>query len=419
MSGPTTQAQVRNPPAGAWPIALAGLVSLAVAMGVGRFAFTPLLPLMLAEGHVGLGGASWLASANYFGYLLGALACMLQPWLWARFHNAPLLAYANLVRGGLVATGLLTLAMAWPLPALWPLLRFAAGLASAVVFVYISGWCLARLAALGVPGMAGLIYVGPGAGIVVSGLFASGMLAWHWTAAAGWLVFGLLAFALTALVWRSLQGGSERLARRVASAPAADAAAKPSAAQLGLFTLGYGIAGFGYIITATFLPVIARTALPGSPWLDLFWPVFGVGVMLGAVIATRVPQRLDRRVLLVGCYAMQAAGIAATVASPSLTGFALGSLLLGLPFTVITFFAMQEARRLRPGNASGFMGLITAAYGLGQIVGPPLAAALVARSASAGAGFTLALEIAAGALLLGALLFAGLARAFPLGAAVK
>ena len=196
---------------GAWPIALAGLVALAVAMGIGRFAFTPILPMMLQGGLVDLPGASWLASANYLGYLLGAVLCTLQPWLWARCRWLPLLAYSSLVRAGLLATGVLTLAMAWQVPAAWPLLRFAAGVTSAVVFVFTSGWCLSHLSRLGVPAMGGLIYVGPGAGIVVSGVFASGMLAWHWSAATAWLIFGVLAFMLSALVWPVVRG-DERLA---------------------------------------------------------------------------------------------------------------------------------------------------------------------------------------------------------------
>jgi MFS family permease len=71
---------------------------------------------------------------------------------------------------------------------------------------------------------------------------------------------------------------------------------------------------------------------------------------------------------------------------PSLAGFALGSLLLGLPFTAITLFAMQEARRLKPHNASAFIGVLTAAYGLGQIAGPPMVALLLQRSAHPGTG---------------------------------
>lgn len=402
---------------GAWPIALAGLVSLAVAMGIGRFAFTPILPMMLSDGVVDLPAASWLASANYLGYLLGAIFCTLQPWLWARFKGLPLLAYSSLVRAGLVATGVLTLAMAWPFAPAWPLLRFAAGVASAVVFVYTSGWCLSHLAKLGVPALGGIIYAGPGAGIVVSGLFASAMVAWHWSAATGWLIFGALAFVLTVLVWRILRG-DERLAARVPRTAAAGArlgaaASRHGHGEMALLTLAYGLAGFGYIITATFLPVIARAALPSSGWLDLFWPIFGLGVMVGALLATRIPAGKDFRLLLAACYFFQALGIAASLLSPSLAGFVIGSLLLGVPFTAITFFAMQEVRRLRPDTAASFMGLLTATYGVGQILGPPLAALLLRHTRSANEGFTLSLAIAASALLIGAALYVWLARAYP------
>src|ERR1043165_6809707 len=135
-SVPTIDAAARRVAApGPWTIALAGAVSLAVAMGIGRFAFTPLLPMMLAEGALDLHTASWLASANYLGYLAGALLCTFQPWIWARVRGLPGIHATRLVRGGLVATGLLTLGMALPLPWTWGLLRFAAGVASAVVFV--------------------------------------------------------------------------------------------------------------------------------------------------------------------------------------------------------------------------------------------------------------------------------------------
>jgi predicted MFS family arabinose efflux permease len=133
------------------------------------------------------------------------------------------------------------------------------------------------------------------------------------------------------------------------------------------FALAYGLAGFGYIITATFLPVIARQALPGSLWLDLFWPLFGIGVAVGALLTVRLPVHWDRRHLLMGCHAMQAIGVLLGMWWPTLAGLALGSLLLGLPFTAITLFAMQEARRLWPHNTSALIGLLTAAYGLGQI----------------------------------------------------
>ncbi|MES2101607.1 MAG: YbfB/YjiJ family MFS transporter [Pseudomonadota bacterium] len=401
---------------GRWAVALAGAVALAVAMGIGRFAFTPLLPMMLHDGVVDLHAASWLASANYLGYLAGALLCTFQPWIWQRAPRLPAVNGVWLLRAGLVATGVLTLGMALPLPALWPLLRFAAGVASAVVFVYTSGWCLAQLARRNAAALGGAMYTGPGAGIVVSGLFASGMVQWGWLAQTGWAIFGVLAFVLMAGVWRIFRSSAGPQPAPGAGAAAARGGASDIAhgrAEIGCLALAYGIAGFGYIVTATFLPVIAREALPGSPWLDMFWPIFGLGVIAGALLSTRLRMTGDLRLLLAGSYLIQAAGIGISVWRPSLAGFAIGSLLLGIPFTAITFFAMQEVRRLRPLLAASFMGLLTAMYGIGQIVGPPLVALLLKRSANAGAGFTLSLEIAASALLVGAGLYLWMARAWP------
>lgn len=390
-----------------WRVALAGLLALAVAMGIGRFAFTPLLPMMLNDGLLALPAAGWLATANYIGYLVGALLCMAQPLALRHWPSLQRKGNVWLVRGGLFATVLLTAAMALPLVESWILLRFLAGVASAVVFVFTSGWCLTRLASLGVPRLGGVIYVGPGLGIAVSGLAVSGMIGLHWSAASGWLVFALLALLLTLLAWPVLQGRDQPAQ---AAAPAsADVPAVAGSGQKGLFALAYGLAGFGYIISATFLPVMAREALPHSVWLDLFWPIFGFGVALGAMLATRIPLRYDYRQLLGICYVLQAVGIGASVWAPSLVGFAVGSLLLGLPFTAITLFAMQEARRLYPAAPASFMGLLTAAYGVGQILGPPLVTLLLERHGHA-AGFGLSLETAAGALLVGALMHVCLAH---------
>ena len=409
-------AQTAPPPARPWPVALAGMGALAVAISIGRFAFTPILPMMLHDGVIDLAVASWLASANYLGYFLGALLCTLQPWIWARVRWLPLLAHSSLVRAGLLATGLLTLAMAWQFAPAWPVLRFLAGVTSSVVFVYTSGWCLSQLAKLGKPAMGGVIYAGPGMGIVLSGLLASAMVAWHWMAATAWLMFGLLALVLMATGWRILRGGDDHLARLVKPvAPASPGAARAHHGhpEMALFTVAYSLAGFGYIITATFLPVIARAALPGSAWLDLFWPIFGVGVMGGALLATRLPPGGDLRLRVGVCYLVQALGIAASLWSPTLAGFAIGSLLLGLPFSALTFFSMQEVRRLRPATAASFIGLLTAAYGVGQIVGPLLVAWLIRHAANAGEGFALALKIATGALLLGAALFGWMVKVYP------
>ena len=380
-------------------VALAGAVSLAVAMGVGRFAFTPLLPMMLKDATIDIASGSWLATANYFGYLAGAFLCMVLPRSW----SGPVM-----IRSGLIATVLLTLGMALPLPAFWPLLRFLAGVVSAVVFVFTAGWCLTRLARLGAPAVAGAIFTGPGLGITLSGLAATFMVAVHWSATTGWLVFGILAAVLSVFVWPVFKVDDPG-AGPTAPTPSPDVpvSADPpgGSAEMIVFATAYGLAGFGYIITATFLPVIAREALPGSVWLDLFWPILGLAVVAGALLATQVPRRFDPRLVLAGCYATQGLGVVLTLFVSSLAGFIVSSALVGMFITSISFFAMQEARRLRPHHAARFMGLLTALYGIGQIAGPPLTAMLLARMSSRAEGFAWSLGIASAALAVGACLY--------------
>ncbi|MBR8343992.1 YbfB/YjiJ family MFS transporter [Burkholderia ambifaria] len=375
--------------------ALACMIGLAVALGVGRFAFTPLLPLMLADGSIGLKAGSWLASANYAGYFVGAVSC-------AAVRVAP----ARMVRFGLAATVLLTAAMGvGHLLSAWLVVRFVAGVVSAWTFVFVSQWGLRRLTELHAPEWSGVIYAGPGVGIVLTGLIG-GALAGH-RAAPGWLGFAALSAVLSVAIWRifGTAPGPAAPARPAATAAAPHDARRHRADAAWLVVL-YGMPGFGYIITATFLPVIARAALPaGSPWPDLFWPMFGAALIVGAIAAARLPGHWDNRLLLAAGCTTQALGIAAGIVWPNAAGFSVGSALLGLPFTAITLFAMREARRLHGERAAGLMGYATASYGVGQILGPLVAAPLTARFGS----FSPALWVAAGALLVGAAGFAATA----------
>lgn len=400
-------------PADARPliIALAGTLSLAVAMGIGRFAFTPLMPMMLHEGLLDIAAASWLASTNYFGYLLGALLCTFQPALWARWSLRPVRATV-MVKWGLSLTCALTALMAINAPAIWPALRFAAGVVTAVAFVYTSTWCLGQLSRLHAPAMGGVVYAGPGVGIASSGLLAGLMVLFGWHASAGWLALAGLAALLAAGAWPVFR---EDPGAAAATAVPVVAPGGGSTTEKAALTLAYGLAGFGYIITATFLPVIARTALPGSIWPDLFWPLLGVGVACGALLASRIPAHIDQRLLLVICYLMQALGVVIGIWLPTLAGFALGSLLVGLPFTAITFFAMQVGRRLHPHSPAAIIGLLSGAFAGGQIIGPPVAAAMLARAPDHATGFAWAIDIAALALLAGAGIYGWMMRRFTAG----
>jgi MFS family permease len=142
-------------------VCLAALTSLAVAMGIGRFAFTPLFPLMVRDGLLDSQAGAMLAAANYLGYLAGALAA-------ARMRTRP----ARLLAFGLLGTVLITAAVGWTAsPFWWAVLRFLAGVMSAWTLVATSAWGLGWLAALGRPGLAGVVFAGVGLGIAAAGLF--------------------------------------------------------------------------------------------------------------------------------------------------------------------------------------------------------------------------------------------------------
>src|SRR5882762_4971757 len=169
-------------------IALAGLAALAVAMGVGRFAFTPLLPMMQADSGLSLAAGGWLASANYLGYLIGALSAGFFP------------RSGKVIRIGLLVIAGATLAMGITHQlAVWAVLRLAAGMASAWVLVHVSAWCLPRL--MGRRTLAGTVYAGVGVGIVVAGALCGMLMAWSAPSSQTWIVLGGICLLPTFLLW--------------------------------------------------------------------------------------------------------------------------------------------------------------------------------------------------------------------------
>ncbi|MEJ5039769.1 YbfB/YjiJ family MFS transporter [Pseudomonas sp. MYb398] len=377
-----------------WVVVAVSAVSLAIAMGIGRFSFTPILPMMISDGAIELSFGGSLATSNYLGYLAGAMLCMGLPRVWSS---------AALVRWGLLVTVVLTAGMAFRNEALWLLLRFLSGAVSAVVFVHTTRWCLALLLARGKTAAGSLMFIGVGLGIALSGLAVTAMVGLGWSSRSGWICFTVLGALLLALIWRSFRSESTPLHHSPiipASPPTAE-----NRGEMTLFSFAYGLAGFGYIITATYLPVIARESLPPSIWLDLFWPAFGFAAVAGSILATRTHLVRDPRWALTACYVVQAVGVVTAVLWPTVAGFVVSSVLAGLPFSAINFFAMDEVRRLKPHHVARYMGLLTALYGIGQIAGPPLVNAILSLGPDARTGFDRSLEIAAASLVVGGLLY--------------
>jgi len=353
-----------------------GAAGLVAAMGIGRFAFTPLLPLMQADG-LSLSQGAWLASANYLGYLIGALACAAWP-------PTP----APAARIGLAAVALLTLAMApaWPITVAL-LLRFGAGVASAFVLVALSAWALPQLAAQGRADAAGLLYAGVGLGMVIAGVAALAVALAGRGAALGWWSLGGIAAAIAAAAWRGLQGPLP--------APAARRATTRAPVSTARLVVCYGAFGFGYILPATFLPAMARQLIDDPAVFGWTWPMFGLAAAVSTVAGGRLLRRLSPRRLWAASHGVMALGVALPVlASRSVAALVLSALCVGGTFMVATMAGLQEARRVAGDAATRLMAAMTAAFGTGQLLGP------LAVGALAGHGPGLALNAAVAALVL-------------------
>jgi len=364
-------------------LALGGLVALAAALGIGRFVYTPILPLMVEDMDMTKGMAGLLASANFAGYLAGALVAATPS---RRLSRRTWLVIA--VAASAVSTGAMGFTSAI---AAFLTLRFIGGLASAVVLVFASALVLDRLSAAGRPELSALHFAGVGVGIAASAVLTSSLAAWGWRSL--WIASGLASlvalFVVAALV--PDQTGTTR--------PAASDGARPDR-RLRALIAAYGLFGFGYIITATFLVAIVRESEQARPLEPVIWLVVGVTAAPSVALWTWVAGRIGIVHAFALACLMEAIGVAASVLWLATPGVLLAAALLGSTFMGLTALGLVGARRLSRGDPRRTLAVMTAAFGLGQMVGPPFAGLVFDASRS----FLLPSLAAAGALLVAALL---------------
>jgi MFS family permease len=334
-------------------VALTGLLALAVAMGIGRFAFTPILPMMQVDAGLSLAAGGWLASANYLGYLLGALSAM-----------ALRVQATTAIRAGLVTIGITTLGMGVVHHvAAWVVLRLLAGIASAWVLIYVSAWSLERLTPLRRPVLNSTVYAGVGTGIAVAGVVCLVLMRANASSAQAWIGLGFLSLGATTGIWSMIRSHGARAAR------AADAAHRWDAESVRL-VFCYGSFGFGYIIPATFLPVMAREVIDDPAIFGWSWPVFGAAAASSTFAVAALARVMPNRRLWMVSQLTMAVGVAVPVLWPGIAGIMLAALFVGGTFVVCTMLGLQEARLVAGPHATGLMAAMTAAFALGQILGP-------------------------------------------------
>jgi predicted MFS family arabinose efflux permease len=340
--------------------AFGGLIALATALGIGRFVYTPIVPAMITALGLGRSSAGLIASANFLGYLIGALV--------AARPNLPGSRYRWLV-GCLAVSSITTGAMGLAqslLPFL--VLRFLGGAASAVVLVFSTAMVLERLAEVHRPGLSALHFAGVGTGIAASAVLVAVLTIAGGSWRSLWLGSGLLSLAGTLAAALLIRDGAAQ------TTPAARPQARPvTDPRLRRFITAYGLFGFGYVITATFIVIIVRSTPATSALEPEIWVVFGVAAAPSVVLWTLISTRLGAPMAFALACVVEAGGVLASVAWQTVTGVFLAAILVGGTFMGLTALGLMQARVLATANPRQALALMTGAFGLGQIVGPTFA----------------------------------------------
>lgn len=340
--------------------ALAGALAMAIGMGIGRFAYTPILPGMMEGLGLTASDAGLIASANYVGYLIGAI---LAGGGWGQGRERSM---AYLGTGG---TAVLTAAMGLTdaMPA-FLLIRFVAGIASAFMMIFLSTIIFSQLARTQQAGLQSLHFGGVGLGITVSAIVTGAVfvlgLDWqmNWFAAAG-----VSAIAFMAVVW--LMGIDDY-------APPSQSRREPPLVwnpALAKITLAYAIFGAGYIVTATFLIAIVRQSDGGFVVESGVWLAAGLAGAPSVWLWSLVARRLGLAAAFgIGCV-VEAVGVVASVSIGGYGAQLLAGALLGGTFIAVTAMGLQIGRAVAGDAPRRALAIMTAAFGVGQITGPLLA----------------------------------------------
>lgn len=342
-----------------WGHVLRGGAALACGMGVGRFVFTPILPLMHAQAGLSAGTGANLATANYVGYFIGALLGTAAPIS----RSTAALRISLLTLTASLAAMPLTRATD-----VWLILRLCAGVCSALIFVIAVGALLSHLRdhPAHLPGWA---FGGVGAGIALSGLLVLALRSIaDWRAA--WWAAAILAALLTIPSWN------------LRPEPRTDATPTPAKPHLrphpraftALFA-SYLLEGVGYIIAGTFLVAAIGQSSPG--WIGSgAWVLVGIAAVPSSALWAGLAKHRSRADLLIAALLIQAVGIALPALIGGVTSALISAVLFGGTFIGVSTLTLAAGTQMRFPRA---IALLTAGYSVGQILGPVLATPLLHR----------------------------------------
>ncbi|UUM26440.1 YbfB/YjiJ family MFS transporter [Acinetobacter colistiniresistens] len=338
--------------------AICAALVMAIGMGFGRFAFTAVYPHMIDEGIVNLQHASLAASANYAGYLFGALFAV-------KIKSQQ--SYLSSIIATVATALCLILLSCINTISLIILIRGLAGIFSAFAMVSASLWLLEQQRQTH---QAPILYAGVGLGIALSAelLVFGTHLGWH--SKILWLLLGISSLVLGCI---AMFGLSRAQPNAISAQDTFKTNRKIPHAYV--LIIIYALAGFGYIITATYLPLLVKNALPNIDAAQI-WAIFGLGAIPSCFFWHRLHQSFGTQVALSSNLGLQAFGVVLPIILPTTLGYLLSAFLVGATFMGTVTIAMPIAQRIARQTQNNLIALMTVVYGIGQIIGPMVSNAL-------------------------------------------
>lgn len=389
--------------------AFIGLYCMAVVMGFGRFLFTATLPDIMSQLSLSTPIAGWLASINYIGYFFGALIAIFVPH---RLTWQMLILWVSVSIVTTLLLGVPQLSLN-----IWYGIRFLAGVASGVAMILSSSLVIQRFTDERRSMLSSIHYAGIGAGISASAILSWVLLAWGFhfdliwrSAAIISLPVVILLFAIRPskpiIVDKSNLADNNKNSHKVKKNSiyqiyiefkrAIYDAVIGHTTAIALLSASYLLAGFGYITSATFLPVMAVQRLTEQSTTGqnhsglLIWLIVGIFAMLSNPIWGALAKRIGEIKTLMGLTLLQSLGMLLPLWLDGASGLYGNAVILGLTFAGIVSMTLVIIKNINPIYSNLLMGLATLAYSIGQFIGPLVTVALAGQSNNFNAGLQVA-----------------------------
>ena len=398
--------------------AFIGLYCMAVVMGFGRFLFTATLPDIMSQLSLSTPIAGWLASINYIGYFFGALIAIFVPHRLT-WQMLMLWVSVSIVTTLLLGVPQLSLNI-------WYGIRFLAGVASGVAMILSSSLVIQRFTDERRSMLSSIHYAGIGAGISASAILSWVLLAWGFHFDLIWRSAAIISLPVVILLFaiRPLQplivdtlnlADENKDSANIENIKHTKNSKNNSIYQIyiefkraiydavighttaiALLSASYLLAGFGYITSATFLPVMAVQRLTEHNATGqnnsglLIWLIVGIFAMLSNPIWGALAKRIGEIKTLMGLTLLQSLGMLLPLWLDGASGLYGNAVILGLTFAGIVSMTLVIIKNINPIYSNLLMGLATLAYSIGQFIGPLVTVALAGQSNNFNAGLQVA-----------------------------